>query len=456
MSSVRGRESSGNTPVEHYLAEFGAVERALPGSGLSWLRQIRKGALARFEQMGFPTPRQEDWKYTRVTPIEKRAFRSALKSRVELQPADIATYRLAALGAHQVVFVNGRYSPRLSEPGDLPKGVTVRSMAEALERIPAEVERHLNRYVEVDASAFTALNTAFMEDGVYVHVAPGVDASQPIHLLFVHTPDEEELCTHPRNLIVCEEHARALVIETYAGLGDARYFCNPVTEAALAPSADLEHYKLGREGLQGFHVSTLQVHQARASRFASHSVSFGGSLVRNDINVRLDDEGTDCLLNGLYMVGGRQHVDYHTRVDHARPHGSSREYYKGILTGRARGVFNGRVYVHPDAQKTDAEQHNANLLLSRDAEVDTKPQLEIYADDVKCSHGATVGQLDENMVFYLRSRGVEESLARALLTYGFARDVVDRMSLSAVRSGLEDLLVSRLPESEYVRGLVHE
>lgn len=445
---------SAGAGVNHYLSEFTALERQLPGSELPWLQRLRRAALARFEELGFPTPRDEDWKYTRVTPIEKRSFQARVSAETEPTLAGVRGFCLPGLACHQLVFIDGAYAPTLSDLRGLPAGVSVRNLAETLAVSPEVVEPHLAQHADIDAHAFTALNTAFMEDGAYVHVARDTVVSDPIHLLFVSVSEDDGLAAHPRNLIVCEDNSQCVVVESYASPYSAVYLNNAVSEVVLEPNSRLDHYKLQQESPRGFHVATLQVHQGRDSRFASHSISLGGALVRNDINALLDAEGAESLLNGLYMVGGRQHVDYHTRVDHAKPHGTSREFYKGILSGHSRGVFNGRVYVHPDAQKTDAEQSNKNLLLSRNAEVDTKPQLEIYADDVKCSHGATVGQLDENMIYYLRSRGIDHEAARGLLTYGFAQDVVERMPLAAVRGMLESLLISRLPNADCVRGLV--
>ncbi len=254
--------------------------------------------------------------------------------------------------------------------------------------------------------------------------------------------------------MVADENSQAHVIESYVSLGGGSYFSNAVTEVVLGQNASIEHYKLQEESTNAFHVATLQTHQGRDSRFVSHSVSFGGQLTRNDIRAVLSAEGTDCTLNGLFMVDGRQHVDFHTTVEHSQPHGTSQEYYKGILDGRSRGVFNGRVHVHPGAQKTDATQSNKNLLLSRNAEVDTKPELEIYADDVKCSHGATVGQLDPDALFYLRARGIDEGSARGLLTYGFAQDIIDRMPIQHVRERLEQALVARVPDSDHVKEIL--
>ncbi len=439
--------------VEHYLSEFSSLEPHLPGRNLPWVREARERALEAFTRIGFPTPREEDWKYTRVTPIEKRSFRTAVGENVVVAPDDLDRHRVPGLDAHRLAFVDGRYCAPLSSV-QTPRGVTVTSLAAALTETPDALEPHLGRYASITASGFSALNTAFLGEGAFVHIDADARIDEPVLLLFISTGRTDEVCAQPRALIIAERGSQATVIEQYVCVGETSYFNNAITEVALGPNSGLEHYKLQEESGKAFHISTLQVYQGRDSRFTSHSVSLGGALVRNDINSVLDAEGAECELNGLYLATGRQHVDFHTRIDHRKPHGTSREFYNGVLAGRSRGVFNGRVYVHPHAQKTDAEQVNNNLLLSRDAEIDTKPQLEIFADDVKCSHGATVGQLDEDMVFYLRSRGITESAARGLLTYGFASDVIQRMSLAAVRAKLEEQLIAWLPNPEQVKEIV--
>lgn len=439
--------------LDHYRKEFSALGAQLPGSGLRWVEKTRQGAFERFAQMGFPSPRDENWKYTRVTPIEKRAFRSMPKSCVGLIPEDLERFFFAALPCHRLVFVNGQYTPQLSKPGALPRGATVCSLTKALADNPDRLEPYLARYADAGANGFTALNTAFMGDGAVLYLPRDTVLEHPVHLLFVATT-QEELFVNPRNLIVAEQGSEATVLESYVSLGGNGYFTNALTEVDVGDNAGVTHYKMQQENLSAFHIATLQVQQRRNSRFTSHSLSFGGSLVRHDINAVLDAEGAQCTLNGLYLGAGRQHVDYHTRIDHTQPLGTSREHYRGILSGRARGVFSGLTKVHAGAQKTDASQSNDNLLLSRDAEVDTKPQLEIYADDVKCSHGATVGQLDDDMIFYLRARGIEAQAARGLLTYGFAQDVIDRMHLAAVRTAVEEVLLGQLPDIDAIKGLV--
>jgi Fe-S cluster assembly protein SufD len=281
-------------------------------------------------------------------------------------------------------------------------------------------------------------------DGAYIHLGRGARLAKPIHLLYVTTGAGGPLLSQPRNLVVAEEDSQAILIENYVAVGEAAYFTNALTEVVVGPHAMIEHYRLQEEGTKAYHIGGLHAHLDRDGRFTAHGIDLGGRLVRNDLRSVLDAEGAECHLNGLYVIGGRQHVDNHTHIDHAKPRGTSREFYKGVLDGRSRAVFHGRVVVHPDAQHTDAQQVNNNLLLSRDAEADTKPQLEIYADDVKCAHGATVGQLDPDALFYLRSRAVDEAAARDLLTYAFARDVLSRLRLEPVRSQLERNLAAKL------------
>ncbi len=452
--STQVAADTGAPTVDHYLNEYGAVADRLPGNGVSWIRGIRRAAMEHFARTGFPSPRDEHWKYTRVNSMEKLAFRLAAGPREDLAPERIETFLFKDLECRVLVFVDGRYRPHLSTPGDPEKGLTIGNLGTTIEEDPQALEPYLSRYAKTENSGFSALSAAFMADGAYIHLPRNLVIAEPIHLVFISNAGGEEVSYYPRNLIVAADGSQARIIESYVSIGDSTHLTNATTEVILGNNTALEHYKLQQESPKAFHIATLQVHQERDSRFTSHSVSFGGRLTRNDINAWLNAEGAECTLNGLYMVNGRQHVDFHTTVEHAKPRGASHEFYKGILDGRSRGVFNGRVLVHPDAQMTDSEQSNKNLLLSRNAEVDTKPELEIYADDVKCSHGATVGQLDENMLFYLRSRGIDKDSARGLLTYGFAQDIVNRMSIAQVRDYLEEILVSQVPDAEHVKEMV--
>ncbi len=439
--------------VRHYVDQFERVAGSLPGSDLPWLRARRESAIERFSELGFPTRRNEAWKYTRLAPIEKRAFVPAAATS-EVSSAEVERFYLSETDCHHLVFVDGHYSAPLSSPGELPAGVLIEDLSGALERTPELLAEIFADGDSENRHAFSALNSAFMHDGALVKLPKDGVVSYPIHLIFVATGKQDDFVTNPRVVIHADRGSRAAIVESYVSLNDAVYFNNMRTDVTVGASACIEHYKLQRESRKAFHISELRVHQAAASAFHSHSFSFGGALVRNDIRVGLDAEDATCTLNGLFLADGRQHVDYHTYIDHRQPRCVSQELYKGILSGRARGVFNGAVYVHPGAIKTDAHQSNNNLLLSRDAEIDTKPQLEIYADDVKCSHGATIGQLDENMLFYLRSRGIQEQSARGLLVYGFARDIIDRIEVNAIRNRLAESLLRWLPHADQVRKIV--
>ena len=403
-----------------------------------WLASLRREAFARFTALGFPTTKDEEWKYTGVGPITRVPFRPANERR-RLQQAPLPE---TLPGGEGFVLVNGRYSAELSRAGLRP---VVRSLREALLEEPELLEPHLARHASFEKSAFTALNTAFLEDGAFVRIPRGTILEEPIHLIFFSEDGAGPAVSHPRNLILAEPNSQARIIETYVGEG-ASYFTNSVTEVICGDGAVLEHYKLQRESLAAFHVQTVGAAQERGSNFVSHNVCLGAALARTDINVLFKAEGSECTLNGLFLAGGSQHVDNHTLIDHAKPHCTSRELYKGILDGRARGVFHGKIIVRPDAQKTDALQTNKNLLLSREALVNSTPALEILADDVKCRHGSTIGQLDANSLFYLRSRGIGEQEARALLTYGFAADLANRIRIPWIREELEAFLGLRLPQ----------
>lgn len=426
-----------------YLLEFSRLEQEAAG-GPAWLWNLRKRAIERFRELGFPTTRDEDWKYTNVGPIAKVPFQ---RSSGELTRSQLGQMPLADLGRRtRLVFVNGRYAGELSSLGGLPEGVRVRSISTALEEGDETLESHLARYARPDDAAFVALNTAFLTGGVLIRVPRGVVAAEPIHVLWISTPAGAPVVSHPRALVLAERESEVTVIEQYVSAADGVSFTNAVTEIVAGEGAVVEYYKLQQESEQAFHVATVQAMQERNSTLHSHNLSFGGSLARNDINSTLDAEGCECILNGLFVAAGRQHVDNHTTLDHAKPHCNSREFYKGILDGRAVGVFNGKIMVRQDAQKTNAIQSNKNLLLSERAVINTKPQLEIYADDVRCTHGATVGQLDKDALFYMQTRGIAQEAARDLLTYAFAGDIFDRMNVEAFRNRFAEVLHRKLSE----------
>ena len=426
--------------LESWLENFTEFAKSAAGQKLPWLRKLREDAFARFCETGFPTTRDEDWRFTNVTAIARTAFRPASPAKL----TDLASWRIEGMAA-QLVFVNGRFARELSQVDGLPKGVTVASLRERIESHPEEVEAHLGRYADTQRDPFCALNTAFIGDGAYVHVARGVVVDTPIYLLYLSTKEDVPTMTHPRNLIVAEDQSQVAVIEDYASVGgESVVFSNAVTELIAGESTVAQHYLIEREHLKAFNVQTLRIQQGRSANVASHSVLLGGGLVRNNVHPVLAGEGGECLINGLFMGTGRQHLDNYMHVEHAAPHCGSRQFYNGILDGHAHGVFHGRIVVHKAAQKTDAKQTNRNLLLSDDAQIDTKPQLEIYADDVKCTHGATIGQIEENALFYLQSRGISELEARKLLLMAFAEECVDRMHSTVAREHVARLVSQHL------------
>jgi Fe-S cluster assembly protein SufD len=426
---------------ELYLRLYRQAEHDLPGRHIPWLRRLRAEAVEQFMATGFPGHAEEAWKYTDTRVFENRRFTLPAKNG-DTRVTSLRPYALGSPVAHRLVFVDGVFVPELSVVCDLPPGAVIRNLASALEREGAATEAHLGQQLAEDMHGFAALNTAFLSDGAYIHLGRGVVVHEPVHLLFIASAAAPSVA-QPRNLIVAGEDSRVTLIESYVTLNEGEYFTNAVTEIVAGKNAVVEHYKLERESEQAYHVAGIHVRQERDSRYTSHNVAAGGRLVRNDIRVALDGEGAECTLNGLTLARGRQHVDNHTRIDHFKPRGTSREWYKGVFDGNSRGVFSGLVRVHPDAQKTDAQLTNNNLLLSDGAEADSRPQLEIYADDVKCAHGSTVGQLDPDALFYLRSRAVDEALARNMLIYGFASDILTRMNLAPVRAQLEDQLSQR-------------
>ncbi len=433
---------------DYYAKIFADFEKATAGNGQGWLQPVRRAAIARFTELGFPTTRDEDWRYTNVAPLAQIAFQLTSDSRVELSPRAIEQFMLPGLGGIQLVFVNGRYAPSLSSPGSPGGGLTVRSLAQAIREDRDVLEQHLARYAGYHQDAFSALNTAFMEDGAFVHVARGRVIEEPIRVLFVSTATADPIATHPRNLIVMDEDSQAVILEDYVALDADVYFSNVVTEVVVGQNSVLTHYMIERESHQAFSVSTLRLEQGRSSNVTSHTVLLGGALVRNNVHPVFAGEGSECLINGLFMATGSQHMDNFMRVEHASPHCDSRQFYHGILDGRSHGIFSGRIIVHKDAQKTDAKQTNKNLLLSQEAQIDSKPQLEIYADDVKCTHGATIGQIDQDAIFYLRSRGIAENAARALLLFGFAGECLERMKAEPIRRYLETLVAQWLPKGK--------
>ncbi len=429
--------------IEPYLQGFETFSANGGAAAPQSIRALRLAAITRFEALGFPTTRNEDWHFTSVAGIAEGRF-APIAQRAGTVAADHIAPFVFSREWHTLVFVNGRFDARLSGGAALPDGVRVLSIARAYDELPALVEQHLGRIASFDAHSFTALNTAFINDGAVVHVGANVELASPIQLLFVSDTGASQGAAQPRNLIVMDRHSKATVIESYAGLpGADAYFTNAVTEASIGEGATLTHLRLQRESKNAYHVATLDARQARDSHLFSFSFAIGAELSRSNVYTELRGEGCGATLNGLYLGDGSQHLDHQTRIEHVEPNCYSRELYKGIPDGASHGVFNGKVYVHPEAQKTDGKQTNNTLLLSERARIDTKPQLEIFADDVKCTHGATVGRLDETSLFYMKSRGINARTARELLTYAFAADVLETIELAEVREGLESATLRR-------------
>ncbi|MEO8276293.1 MAG: Fe-S cluster assembly protein SufD [Thermoanaerobaculia bacterium] len=427
-------------------------------------RALRDRAWGDYERLGFPTLRDEDWRFTNVAPVGKTAFQIPAKVAPATLAAEIKGFRLA--NTTELVFVDGRFVPELSANA-LPRGLRFSNGSDS-----KVAEDLLGSVCGIETRPFAALATALFEEIVFIEVAKGTVVEHPLHLLFYSTapgatrsadpadaadraePAVVAGATFPRTLIHAAEQSQATIVESFAGPADAVYLTCPITEIVAEPYAVVDHYKFQRDSRAAFHLSALALATSRGSNVSTHSFSLGGGIVRHDIQARLGGEGSEATLNGLYLVDGRQVCDTHMRVDHVAAHCASHELYKGILDGRSRAVFSGRIFVHKGAQKTDAKQTNRNLLLSDDALVNTNPQLEIFADDVKCTHGSTVGQLDEDAIFYLRSRGIGAEAAKSLLTYAFASDLVERAKVPALARELREFLFHWIPQGDVVRDAV--
>ena len=407
---------------------------------------LRSAAFARFNEVGLPTTKLEAWRFTNVGPIGQRQF--AVTAPGDIDPEAVAAFELHGVDGPQAVAVDGRFVPTLSRVDSVADSVAIRSLAVALRDGDEALTSPLGQLATFDdpASAFTALNTGLFHDGIVVKVPDNTVVEAPIHLLFA-AAGRESLMSHPRVLIVVGENSQLRLVESYVGLADGAYLTNAVTEIVLGDNAVVDHYKLLRESVEAYHIASMHVRLGRSANFSSHAITLGGALVRNDVVASLEGEGAECTLNGLYLVNDTRLVDNHTTIRHAKPHCNSHELYKGILDGRARAVFNGKIIVALDAQKTDAKQTNKTLLLSEDAQINTKPELEIFADDVRCTHGATIGQLDADALFYLRARGLDAKQARDVLIHAFASDLLNRIAIEPIRNELDAVLLQQLPGS---------
>lgn len=431
---------------DQFLADYESFARNGAASDPTWLAALRSSAIERFADSRFPTVRDEEWRFTNVQPIATSEFHTAT-SKPAIDTGRILPWLVGSREWNRLVFVDGRFSRELSSETAMWSRANVSNIAQEAPRGGA-LEANLGRVVDAGENAFVALNTAFIHDGAYVEIPADVTIDEPLHLLFVST-GAEGIASHPRVLIVAGRSSSATIVESYVSLGDGRTLTNAVTEVVLEDNASVNHYRLQRESESAYHIATLEARQGRDSRFRSFNLVLGGALTRNNLTLRFGGPGIESWLNGLYLVHGKQHVDNHTFIDHAVPHCNSHELYKGILTGDSRAVFSGKVLVREDAQKTDAKQTNRNLLLSGTARVNTKPMLEIFADDVKCTHGATVGQLDADALFYLKSRGMSAEVSKILLTHGFAMEALDTIDNDALREELDKIVFSKLEGNEY-------
>jgi len=417
----------------------------------AWLAALRNSAMNRFVELGFPTLQDEDWRFTNIAPIVKLPFRPVLEPRAERWAADsLGRFPFTAQPARRLVFVDGHFAPELSAPGNLLPGLRLGSLAQALTTDDALLQAHLFHLAQPQDNAFAALNAAFFRDGALVVVPPGMALAEPVHLLFISTGPDPGTTAHVRNLIVAEAGSRLTVVESYVSLTEAAVLTNTATELTVGDQAVVEHIRFQDESLSAYHLGILGARLGLAGNVIYHCLNLGARLSRTNLRIHLAGEGLQCILNGLYLTRGDQLADHHMIVEHAQPNCASHEYFNGILADKSKGVFHGRILVRPGAHKTDAKQTNKNLLLSDDATVDTKPQLEIYADDVKCTHGATVGQLDPQAIFYLRSRGLGLETARRMLIHAFAGEIIERVRHTGLRDELDQLVWTRLEAHEKV------
>ena len=411
---------------------------------LGWAKRLREAAFDQFKELGFPTVKDEEWKYTNVAPLTRLSFQTARDAGdSEVTPAEVSRLGCVEAKNSQLVFVNGILRKDLSSLADVPAGVIAIGLDEAIKE-PAYQElirEYLARGVGYTTNGFVALNTAMLASGAFIFIPRNVEVHKPLSLLFLGAGN---VASFPRVLVIAEANSKATVFESYANAGAGVSFTNAVVEVVLQDGARLEHYKVQRESVESFHIASTSATLGTNAIYDSTAINFGAQLSRHDIAVRMDHEGAECWVDGLYVVSSGQHTDTHSVIDHQQPHCTSHQLYKGILDGKSRAVFNGKVFVRHGAQKTDAMQTNKNLLLSKEARVDTKPQLEILADDVKCAHGAAVGQIDEDELFYLQTRGIHGELARNLLTYGFAEEVIGKIKIDSIRSQLDEAVLHRL------------
>jgi Fe-S cluster assembly protein SufD len=440
-----------NNGTELLVGKFSQFETAPPQT--KWLAPLRKAGIASFADQGFPTLHDEDWRFTNVAPIAQLPFQLAREAAVNgAETKLIAESVFTKLPGHRLVFVNGFFSAKLSGIKPVSGGVRIENLSAALAKDSALIEKHLGKYAHTANNTFAALNQAFFTDGAFIFVPADVAVAEPVQLIYISSAKNSGEIILPRNLVIAGANSKLTVVESYISTGNIAYFTNAVTEILAGDNAAVEHIKLQDEALDAFHIATIAGEFGRASNVTVHSFALGAKLSRTNIRTKLAGEGLECILNGLYLTKDEQLADHHMIVEHAQPHCASHEYFNGILDDKSKGVFHGRIYVHPISQKPDAKQTNKNLLLSDDATADTKPQLEIYADDVKCTHGATIGQLNDESIFYLRSRGIGTDMARQMLIHAFAGEIIERVKCEPAREELDKLIWDRLEANPHLLG----
>ncbi|MGA7161960.1 MAG: Fe-S cluster assembly protein SufD [Bacteroidota bacterium] len=434
--------------IERYLSDFYAFENNGASHDPSWLKSFRHSGLERFSELGFPTIKQEDWRFTNILPLTKNSFYHAPEKQTpKVNRSEVKKHIIQESSKSVLVFINGHYNKDLSDVSGLPKEIVAGSLGEYFTAHGDLIRRYLGKHLLLHNHPFAALNTAFIDDGAFVYIPERIKSTSPIQLLFLSRAQGNRLvASYPRNLVIAEKGSSATIIESYISLSEEIYFTNTVSEVFIEEESEVDYVKIQRESESAFHIGTMQAEQGSQSRFTAFSLALGGAIARNDVNINVSGEQCETMLDGLYLPANDQLVDHHTFIDHKQPNCSSREIFKGIITGSSRSVFNGKIFVRKEAQKTDSKQTNRNLLLSDKATVDTKPQLEIFADDVKCTHGATVGGLDAASLFYVKSRGISEEAARALLTVGFAGEVTNYINNVDLRKHVDSLVIERLQE----------
>lgn len=432
------------TDVEQqYIEKFKNFENRLNGSKKIPFHQLRRDAISRFEELGFPSTRTEEWKYTNIAPLLQHDF-SIAEEPIDVSVSDIESFLICGLTENTLVFVNGKFRREFSTAVSKKPGLIIGSLRDALKNGDKNVGKYLSNYLNYKNETFAALNTAFTLDGAYVYLPENFHLEHPIHLLNIASSSETAFQSHPRNLIIAGKGSQVQIVETHEHLTENVYFHNAATEMIIEEGATVDHIKLQKESPNAFRIATMQIDQRRDSIFNTINIDLGGALVRNNTNLVINGENCNSNMCGFYLVSGTQHIDNQTNIEHAQPNCESNELFKGILADKSRGVFSGTIYVHPHAQKTNAFQSNKNLLLSEEAEIDSKPQLKIFADDVKCSHGATIGQLDRDALFYLRQRGLDEREANAVLRHAFAADIFSRIEIDSVRERVDSVVTEKL------------